>query len=415
MNALRTVLTRVNALLLMVLAGLAVGLTLTWDYYGNRRVPTGAGESYAAELLAFGLNNDALVVLQECVAAEPRSARSQRLRLAMAGLYMDRLGDYEKALAELVYVRSVDPGQASATEDRIKRCMDRLGRVYDVQRRIMIEEGKNPMANTVSSSTAVCLGNQQAIQVGEIESRLAQLGLPLKNPPKEALEKLVQGMAGELLLKRASERSGIRKDPRFLEQVRLFEDNLALQRYLEERVLKDVQVDEQALDMYLQQHRPEFDSPLRVVYSAFGFSDELGAQDFLAGKSPATAPRLIADKMSAVTGELPSALRGIKWDSDPMKGMLGPVEQDGDWVVYQIHEVVPPRQVPPELARQQARLRLLEQKQSGKLSEAIAELARKEELKILEDVLARNFFPSELASAPASVSALASESATVSK
>ena len=120
MNALRTVLTRVNALLLMVLAGLAVGLTLTWDYYGNRRVPTGAGESYAAELLAFGLNNDALVVLQECVAAEPRSARSQRLRLAMAGLYMDRLGDYEKALASwytfdrLIRARQAQPKIASS-------------------------------------------------------------------------------------------------------------------------------------------------------------------------------------------------------------------------------------------------------------------------------------------------------------
>lgn len=393
MNALRTVLNRVNTLLLLVLAGLAVGLTLTWDYYTHRRAPARAGEEYAAELLAYGLNQEALQVLQEAVAADPRSPRGLRLRRTMADLYLDRLGDHEKALAELVYVRTVDPTQASATEERVRQCLDRLGRVYDVQRRLMLEEGKNPVVNTVSSATAIRLGNQQAVPVAEVERRLAQMGLPLQNPPREALDKLVQGMAGELLLKRAAERAGVRREPRFLEQVRLFEENLALQRYLEGHVLKDVQVDDQALDLYLQQHRAEFESPLRVVYSTLAFADEASAREFVAGRPPATAPEKLADRVNALPADLPPVLKGIRWEADPPQGTLGPVEQAGKWLVYQVHEVVPPRQVPPELARQQARLRLLEQKQSGKLTEAIAELARQEELKILDDVLARTFYP----------------------
>ncbi|RCK80417.1 MAG: hypothetical protein OZSIB_3163 [Candidatus Ozemobacter sibiricus] len=403
MNALRTLLTRVNTLLVMMLAGLALGLTLAWDYYTQRRVPVRAGEDYAAELLAYGLTHEALQVLQEAAAAEPRSARGLRLRRTMAELYMDRLGDYEKALAELVYVRSVDPGLASATEERVRRCLDRLGRTYDVQRRLMLEEGRNPLVSTVTASTAVRLGNQEAITVAEVERRLAQMGLPVKDPPREALDKLVQAMAGEVLLRRAAERAGVRRHPAFLEQVRLFEENLALQRYLEEHVLKDVQVDDQALDLYLQQHRAEFESPLRVIYSTLAFADQGAAQDFVAGRSPASAPDILADRVNALPQDLPTILKGIKWETEPPPSLLGPVEQDGKWVVYQIHEVVPPRRVPPELARQQARLRLLEQKQSGRLAEAIAELARREELKILDDVLTRAFYttPPATGTAPA--------------
>ncbi|MFZ2958781.1 MAG: hypothetical protein WA705_17975 [Candidatus Ozemobacteraceae bacterium] len=393
MNGIRTLLARLNALLLLAIIGLILGLSLGWERY--RSIGTGPAadrSAYAAELLAHGLPQEAASELQAVVSIDPASPRSLKQRRVLAEIYMDTLGDYEKALAELVFIRATDPAQASATEEMTRRCMDRLGRVYDVQRRLLLEGGKNPLVPQVSSQTAIRLGNEEGATLGELERRLAQSGLPLKNPPREALERITQALAGELLMNRAAKRSGIQHRPRFLEQVRKFEENLILQTYLEEEVLKDVKVDDQALSLYLDKHREEFDSPLRVVYSALAFPDETSARAFVDGQASASPPRMIVDHINALLADLPVQLKSVKWESEAPKGPLGPIEVSGQWLVYPIHEVVPARRVPPDLARQQARLKLLEEKQGGRISETLSELARREELKIIEDAISARFF-----------------------
>lgn len=392
---MRSLIHKINAILILVTAGVILGLILGWSLWS--RLPGAGAEpdrpALAAELLAHGLPREAASQLEAEIERHPTSPTGLRLGRVLAEIQIDSLGEYEKALATLVRIRLHDPSQASATEPLVRKCMDRLGRVYDVQRRQLLQDGKNPLVSDISSGTAVKVGNRQAISLSEIERRLVQLGQPAKAPAKEILERVVNQMSGEFLMRRAADRSGIRRDAGFLDQVRQFEENLALQKWLEDHVLKDVSVDEQALALYLQQHKSEFQSPLRVVHSVLAFNDEATARAYVAGMPTGSAPAVILDHVSATQDELPPALKAIPWDREPARGMLGPIEVSGRWLVYPIHEVVPGRQVSPELARQQARLRLLEEKQSSRISETIAELARKEELIKLEDVLQKHFSP----------------------
>jgi hypothetical protein len=393
MQGLRGLTVRIHAILFMTMAGLGLGLVVAWQLYDTRRAEPADRQDYAAELLAHGLPAEAAHVLEEAIRQEPRSARSVRWRRVVADILIDRLGDHEKALAHLVYVRTFEPRLASETEPLIRQCMDRLGRVYDVQRRLLLADGKNPVQSSVGSATVVAFGNEGALSVSDVRRRLIQAGKPVRGAPAEEVRGLVENVAGEMLLQRAARRAGIRQDPEFLAQVRLFEENLALQRYLHDHVLKDVEVDEQALDLYLKQHQAEFSSPARVVFSQFAFVDADSAQAYVVGATPATAPVVVVDHANATIDGLPAPLRRIPWETDPVKGTLGPLETGGRWEVFEIHEVVPARRVPPDLARQQARLQLLESKQSGVLREKIAQLARQEDLKILEDVLQREFGP----------------------
>jgi len=390
---MRSLMIKINAILILVVAGVILGLLLGWNLWNQ--APGMGGEpdrpALAAELLAHGLPREAASMLETEIERHPTSAAGLRLSRALAEIQIDSLGEYEKALATLVRLRLHDPAQASPTEPLVRRCMDRLGRVYDVQRRLLLEQGKNPVVSDVSSGTAVRVGNRQAISLSEIERRLVQLGQPSKSPSREMLDRVVNQMSGEFLMRRAAERSGTRRDPAFLEQVRQFEENLTLQKWLEEHVLKDVTVDEQALGLYLAQHKSEFQSPLRVVHSVLAFPDETAARAYLAGTPTGSPPAVILDHVSATVEELPPALKSIPWDKEPAKGTLGPIEVSGRWLIYPIHEVVPGRQVPPDLARQQARLRLLEEKQSARISETIAELARKEELVRIDEALKRHF------------------------
>ncbi|HNV68942.1 MAG TPA: hypothetical protein PKO06_04530 [Candidatus Ozemobacteraceae bacterium] len=392
MNQQQQLLQRSNITLLLLIGGLFLGLALTWEQigYGNQ-AQARLKADYAAELLAHGLDREAAEQLEQVLSVAPDDAGSARQRRVLADLYLDRLGDHEKALAHLVHLRRFHPDLSSGTEDLVRRCLDRLGRVYDVQRRHLLDAGINPVKGNVASDTVVKFGAESGIRLAELQQRLVQLGVPLKSPPPDVLNRIVQGMVSELLLKRAAVRSSVDRDPKYLEQVRAFEQNLLLQRYLEDKVLKDVQVDEQALQLFLEKHQQEFSSPLRVVYSSFSFPDEAQARDYLQDQTRIASRTVVADHVNAVRADLPRPLQGINFDVEKPSGPLGPIEIDGAWHVFVVHDVVPGRQVSPELARQQARLRLLEEKQGGRLTQAIQELARQEEVKILDDVLQASF------------------------
>ncbi len=392
MNVMKGFERRINTILLISILLLALSLVLAWERYSERKPGSADRVNYASELLAHGLPFEASGVLQNELENKPVNRETLKLRMVLAEILIDKIGDFEKALSELVFIRLHDPTMASSTENMVQRCMDRLGRVYDVQRRLLLEEGKNPLTSRISSGTAVRFGNEGVISISEVERKLAQLGLPTKNPPQEELNRIVQGMAGEILLRRAAKRANIDRQPQFLEQVKQFETNLILQKYLEEHVLKDVKVDEQALSLFLERNRNLFESPLRVVFSALSFQDEAGAKAYVNGQTPASQPETIADHSNVVVAELPKPLKNIPWETEPVKGSLGPIEVDGKWMVYPIHEVIPATRTPPELAHQQARLKLLEEKQSTQISKILSDLAQKEEMKIIEETIKPHFF-----------------------
>ncbi len=390
---------RINAILLLLVGGLALGLYLYWHVEGRSgtvRSRFESGRAYAAELLAHGLVREAVTVMETALAAEPATARALALRRSVADVCMDRLGDYEKALAELVFLKTADPAHAAAVEAPIRRCLERLGRVYDVQRRLMLEKGLNPTQVYATSTTAVRFGNESAISLAEIEQRLLRAKLPAKGAPKEAVDNAVRELMSERLLRRAAARAGIDRQPLFHEQVRRFEDNLAIMRYLEDHALKDVQVDEQAVTLHLEKNRERYQGPLRVTYSVYAFPDEASARAYVAGQ-PASPPQTIGDHRIGTPQELPPALKSIRWEADPPTGLLGPVELEGAWVVYLVHGVEHGGRTPPELARQQARLELLEQKKSFRIAELIADLARQEDVRVIDESIQSAFQP---ASAP---------------
>lgn len=404
MNQQQQLIQRSNVILLLILGGLFLGLALAWERFGSgSHAMAEQKAAYASELMAHGLDREAAEQIEQLLALPPDDAAAGRYRRVLADLYLNRLGDHEKALAHLVHVKRFHPEAASGTEDLVRRCLDRLGRVYDVQRRHLLDAGINPVKGNVASTTVVKFGTESGISVAEVQQRLLQMGVPLKTPQPEILDRVLQGMVGERLLKRAATRAAIDRDPKYLEQVHAFEQNLLLQRYLEDKVLKDVKVDDQALQLYLEKHQAEFSSPLRVVYSGFAFPDEAQAQEYLKTQTASPSPTVLADHVNATLEELPRALQSINWETDKPAGPLGPIELEGKWVVYAIHEVVPGRRVSPDLARQQARLKLLEEKQGGKLSEAIQELARQEEVKVIDEVVKANFGPVASDTAPGTI------------
>jgi hypothetical protein len=221
----------------MIIAGLVLSLALAWNYYQSRRMTFVEKETLAASLLAHGLPSEAAAVIHEMIQRQPVSERSLKLRRVLSEVYMNELNDFEKALSELVFINNFAPDSeiASGSEDAIRYCLNRLGRVYDVERRRLLEGGENPLENTVNTASVVRFGNRHAIGVEQIRQKLA--GMKKEELTREIVESVVNGMAQELLLARAAERENIKKDSAFIETVRRYEKNLSINHYLQKKVL----------------------------------------------------------------------------------------------------------------------------------------------------------------------------------
>ncbi len=246
MNSLRGISRKIDAILLMVIAGLLLSLAISYNYYQSRKTTIAENEGMAASLLAHGLPDEAARVIEESIRRQPLSDRSMKLRKALADIYMTELNDFGKALAELVFIKNHAAGAAiaSGTEEKIRYCLNRLGRVYDVERSRLLEAGENPVASTVATNTVVRLGNRHAIGADELKQQLRAMNISEENLNRETLDNVIGAMTQELLLARAAERENYRRDPDFIARVRKFENSLAISNYLNRQLFKDRKLDE---------------------------------------------------------------------------------------------------------------------------------------------------------------------------
>ena len=416
MNSLRGISRKINAIILLVIAGLALSLAMAWNYYQTRKTTELEEESYAAELLSHGLPSQAAEIIEASIQRQPVSNRSLKMRKVLADIYMNELNDFEKAMSELVFIKAYSPEVATSTEEAIRYCMQRLGRVYDIERKKMLDKGINPVENTVASDTAIRIGTKAAISTDELKQKIVQLGVPEDRINKQIVDAVVQSLAQEMILSRAADRAGIKKNSSYIDKVRQFEKNLSMQQYLETEVFKGIEVSQTEIQDYIKSHPTEFGSSARVAYSEYAFNSSADAEKYLSGKFPqdfagtVNAPILTASGPLAIqpeeivpdevitananvpTENLPAAIAGINWEKNKSRKYFGPVKIAQKWHVYIINGYAPAQTLPLQQAAQMAQQKLMEQKQHEALSKKFSELAVKEGLKINSEVIEQAFF-----------------------
>ncbi|MBQ2593101.1 MAG: hypothetical protein II567_07460 [Candidatus Riflebacteria bacterium] len=283
MSNIRTLNRKLDAMLIMVIAMLILGIALSYNYYKSRRTTFSENSEYAADLLAYSLPSEAARVLEENIRRQPLSEKGLKMRKALAEICMNELNDFDKALGQLLYIKRFAPDSAiaSGTEEKINYCLTRLGRVYDAERRNMLNEGINPIVNTVASDTVVQLGNKQAIGLNELKLRLSQIGLNEKDLTKENVTNILNQMTHEMLLARAANRENLKKDPEVISMLKKLENNVLMTVYLQKFVFKDVKTDDKEKRMQLLADeitklsaKEELKINSDVLNKAFGFATD---------------------------------------------------------------------------------------------------------------------------------------------
>jgi hypothetical protein len=399
MNSLRGISRKVDAILLMVMAGLALSLVLAWNYYQTRKMTAFEKDGYAANLLAYDLPEEAAEILEQSIAMQPLSAKSLKKRRALADIYMKELNRYDKALKELVFIQSFMQDSSKEVEQDIRLCLQRLGRSYDVERRAMLDAGINPIKNEVASQTLVRIGNKQAIGVEDLKSRLLKMGISEKELDRRQLNAIVQAMAREKLLQRAAKRENIDRERDFIDRVHEFEDNLRLKLYLEQYVFDQLDIDENEISDFIRQNAKHFISSDRISYSCYSFADALSAEKGLKAiesgidiSASGVDYRIVTNMAEVTKDQLPDEIKSLNYNIAGNIEFFGPVKIGSDYLVYRIHEFKPGEKVDESQIQAFARKSVLEKKQQMLLNQKIEELAQAEEMKINEDQIESAFF-----------------------
>lgn len=395
----------------MVIAGLILSVSLAWNYYETRKTSNFEEETYTAELLAHGLSREAASSIEESIRKEPVSPRSIKLRRVLADIYMNDLNDYEKALSELIFVKTFNPELASSTEKNIRYCMTRLGHVYDVERRKMHDLGINPIKNEVSSSTVIRIANKPVCSVDNLKQKIKEFGIPKDKINEKLLIALANRISQEILLNRAADRSGIKETSGYLKQVKQFEKNLALQNYLEKYCFKDINITDEDVANYISKNKNMFEKEAQVTYSVFQFENAARAEDYILqnskGESGVTLsianasepikvkiePDIVLQQnQTANISNLPDTIRGLSVEKLKNTKYYGPVKVENKWNVYEINNVIDSQKMDPERAKMIATQQLTENKKHELLAKKISELKEKEGLVINKDVIKSAFF-----------------------
>jgi hypothetical protein len=399
MNSLRGISKKINALLLMVMAGLALSLVLSWNYYQSRKLTGYEKNTYAAELLAYDLPAEAVNMLEQSISLQPLSEKSLKMRRKLAQIYMNELNQYEKALSELVFIRTFSGKKNEDVEEDIRFCLNRLGRVYDVDRRMMIDDGVNPVKNEVASQTLVRIGNKEAISVDEFRARLREMGIDEKSLDQQRLLALLQALAREKLLHRAADREKISREPEFIDKVREFEENLKLKTYLEKFVFKDMQIPETQIKAFMKNNAEQFKTSARVKYSCYAFATAAVAEEYLRQQErsgPYASEELdyevVTHNKELPVDQLPAEIRSLNFSVADAIEFFGPVKIEDRYLVYQIHNYKPAQELPEAQVQEYARKSLTEKRQQELLNSKINELAKKEEMKINDEIVKEVFF-----------------------
>lgn len=239
MNSIRSMSRKINAMSVMIIALLILGLALAYNFYQARKLSVSGNQRLIADYLAYSLPSEAAKLIEKNLKKQPLSDKSIKMRRVLSEIYMNDLNDYEKALANLVFIKSLAPdyGVASGTEEAITYCLNRLGRVYDAERFNMLKNGENPLKNTIVSDTAVSFGNKHALSIADIKNTLEHSGN--KELTKELVNGVVSGLTQKMLLLRAAKRDNIRCDAEFISRVKQFEEQLAMSMYIQKNVFKE--------------------------------------------------------------------------------------------------------------------------------------------------------------------------------
>ena len=236
-------------------------------------------------------------------------------------IYMDKLNDYENALAAFVRVKHLAPegGLTREVDRRMVECLDRIGRSLDAQQELERATALDEEAVKATGGTAVAKIGERTITLEDLENRIEKLPPYVREQfqePGQKLQFLKQYIATELFYDTAKRR-GYDRDKEIIQQTFEAKKGLMVERLIAEEIQGTVQIDTADIRLFYKAHKEDYQAPERVLVRHIQVSTKKKAQELL-------------DRMTS--GEVFEKLAQVESedvDSRPYGGEIGYITREG--------------------------------------------------------------------------------------
>ncbi len=185
------------------------------------------------------------------------------INFIIAGIYFDRLEDYENALAYYFKVKHLFPQSPLGEEvnKQIVACLERLERSADAQQALAETTVLDPADAPVKRPGAVVakIGKREITQ-GDLDFEIGQLPPYMQDEFQDRdkkMEFLKSYIATELLYDTAN-RQGLDKDKDVISGAFQAKKRLMVDKLLQEEIAQKIELDEETLELYFQAHKDRY-------------------------------------------------------------------------------------------------------------------------------------------------------------
>lgn len=230
----------------------------------------------------------------------------------IAGIYFERLRDYENALAYYLRLRELYPKSklVADADKRVVECLERLQRSADAQQALAESAFLDTaqVAKKRPGEVIAKIGNREITQ-GDLEFELKQLPPYMQSQFSDRakrLEFLRQYVATELMFDTAK-RKGLDQDKEVIEAAFQAKKELMVRKLAQEEIMADFKVEPQDVELYYKAHLDKYaekDKDGKSKQRSFEEVKEQVAQDYVREKQQQKYNELVERMMRAEKVEI---------------------------------------------------------------------------------------------------------------
>ncbi len=270
---------------------------------------------FAGTLAAQKLHREAASFLERHLSENlVRPEEREATLLYLANMYLDGVGDIEKAMAAYMRLLHEYPATKFAGDAgrRIIECKERLGRRLEAMTDMAGLDGREknsvparPAPSTAENSVVVAKIGDEKMTMSDFAryaDELSARGVSFNFEKKDDKIRVLKEVVAQEVLKRIAAMKRIDIDAEVLKKIDAARTQLMIQKLLETEVISKVAVDEMSTRLYYDAHREEMRKPDSIKLSYIEVPGETEAVAITSGAAGAQAFSSRSPKQTAAGG-----------------------------------------------------------------------------------------------------------------
>ncbi len=404
-----------SVIAVLIFSTILLGALIVYNRNGDEKV-TESGRGEDARQLAIELYNNELYpqainqYMEYMESSNLSDKQRSNIHYLVGNIYMDRLKDYQNALAQYIMAKHFLKGDTlrKKINQRIVECLERLQRSLDAQNVLEAEtslEETKPDLGERKGVVVATIGDRK-ITMGDLQHELQKMPQSLQKEYEKpgGMRRLLDEYIASELLYNTAKRKGLDRDKDIIAATFDFKKAMMAQKLIQQELSEKIEITEDDVELYYKANRHEFITPERreishILVRTSAQADKV-IKELKSGKSfdEVATEYSIDDKTKDDGGKIgkvekDGSIPGIGYNeriseavfSTPSGEYTEPIVTEKGYHIIKVDSIIPSQQLPREQALQVASQKLFNEKAEKVKNELVRRMMKAQEVRIFED------------------------------